>query len=132
MNSPAEVYLQNVVENADPIQLVIMLYDKALSCMDEALSAMEGDLEELENLKKKAENLTKVVDILVVLKASLDVERGKEIAKNLGEIYDILINELVRINMTNDREALVEVKNIMESLRDAWEEARGNVKNDGR
>ena len=125
--NPAEVYLQNIVENANPIRLVIMLYDKAISCIDEAIEAIEGGLEELENVKNKAENLTKATDILVVLKASLDEDKGKEIAKNLDEIYDVLINEIVRANMVNDKEALLKIKNILEELREAWEEAEKKV-----
>jgi len=34
--NPAEVYLQNMVENANPIRLILMLYDKALLCIEEA------------------------------------------------------------------------------------------------
>lgn len=125
--NPAEVYLQNMVENANPLQLVIMLYDKAISCIEEAIDAMEDGLEKLENVKRKAENLTKAMDILIVLKASLDEEKGKEIAKNLDEIYGVLINEIVRVNMVNDKESLIKIKEVMEELRSAWEEAQRKV-----
>ena len=125
--NPAEVYLQNMVESANPIRLVIMLYDKAISCLEEATDAIEDGLDKLENVKKKAECLTKVTDILVVLKASLDEERGREIAKNLDEIYDVLINETVRANMTNDKELLQKIRGVLEELREAWEDAERKV-----
>ncbi len=125
--NPADVYLQNMVENANPLRLVVMLYDKAISCVDEALEAMETGLSEVENIKRKAENLTKVMDILIVLKASLDEEKGQEIAKNLDEIYSALIDEIVRINMVNDIDGLKKVREALVELRDAWEEAERNV-----
>lgn len=125
--NPAEVYLQNMVENANPIRLVIMLYDKAISCIEEAVEAIERGLEELEDVKRKAENLTRATDILIVLKASLDEDRGKDIAKNLDEIYEVLINEIVRANMVNDKETLLKIKEVLEELREAWEEAERNV-----
>ena len=125
--NPAEVYLQNMVENANPIRLVIMLYDKAISCIEEAVEAIESGLEELENVKRKAESLTRATDILIVLKASLDEDRGKDIAKNLDEIYEVLINEIVRANMVNDKETLLKIKEVLEELREAWEEAERNV-----
>lgn len=125
--NPAEVYLQNMIENANPIRLVIMLYDKAISCIEEAVEAIESGLEELENVKRKAENLTRVTDILIVLKASLDEEKGKDIAKNLDEIYEVLINETIRANMVNDKETLLKIKEVLEELREAWEEAERNV-----
>jgi flagellar protein FliS len=125
--SPADVYLQNIVENANPIQLVIMLYDKAIHCIETAIEAIESGLDEPENVKSKAENLTRAMDILIVLRASLDEEKGKEISKNLGEIYEILIDEIVRANMKNDVEILKKIKEVLEDLRGAWEEAEKNV-----
>jgi len=125
--NPAEVYLQNMVENANPIRLVIMLYDKAINCIDTSIDAIERGLEETENVKEKAENLTRALDILIVLRASLDEEKGKDIAKNLDEIYEVLIDEIVRANMKNDVETLKKVKEVLEELREAWEEAEKNV-----
>ncbi|WP_457601059.1 flagellar export chaperone FliS [Hydrogenivirga sp.] len=125
--NPAEVYLQNMVENANPLRLVIMLYDKAISCIEDAIDAINAGLEETENVKTKAECLTRAMDILIVLRASLDSEKGQEIAKNLDEIYDVLINEIVRANMRNDTEVLLKIKDILEELREAWEEAERKV-----
>jgi len=88
--NPADVYLQNMVENANPIRLVLLLYDKALSCIEEAVDAIGRGLNDPEDVKVKAESLTKAMDILIVLRASLDTEKGQEIAKNLDEIYDTL------------------------------------------
>ena len=127
MNNPAEAYLQNLVENANPIRLVIMLYDKAISCIEEAIEAIEKGLETPEDVKIKAENLTRATDILIVLKASLDFEKGKEIAKNLNEIYEVLINEIIDANIKNDAENLKKIKEVLEGLREAWEEAEKNV-----
>ena len=127
MINPAEAYLQNLVENANPIRLVIMLYDKAISCIEEAIEAIEKGLETPEDVKIKAENLTRATDILIVLKASLDFEKGKEIAKNLNEIYEVLINEIIDANIKNDAENLKKIKEVLEGLREAWEEAEKNV-----
>ena len=125
--SPAEVYLQNLVENANPIRLVILLYDKAILCIEEAMDAIQRGVDKIENLKTKAENLTRAVDILIVLRSSLDTEKGKDISKNLDEIYEVLIDEIVRANMKNDLETLGKVKEILEDLRSAWEEAEKKV-----
>ncbi|MDQ7038260.1 MAG: flagellar export chaperone FliS [Aquificota bacterium] len=125
--SPAEVYLQNMVENANPIRLVIMLYDKAILCIETAVEAIEKGCDDLENVRVKAENLTRAMDILIVLRSSLDMEKGKEVSKNLDEIYEVLIDEIVRANMKNDAETLRKIKTILEDLRSAWEEAEKKV-----
>ncbi len=125
--NPAEVYLQNMVENANPLRLVVMLYEKAIACLEDAIEAVESGLDDLENVKTKAECLTRAMDILIVLQASLEHEKGQEIAKNLDEIYDALINEIVRANMKNDTELMREIKKILEELKEAWEEAEKKV-----
>ncbi len=127
--SPAkDVYLQNVVENANPIRLVILLYDKAITSIEDAIEAINEGLEDnLENVKRKVESLSKATDILIVLQASLNKNEGKEIAENLDEIYEILIDEIIRANMTNDVETLNKVREVLEELRSAWEDAEKNV-----
>ncbi len=125
--NPADVYLQNLVENANPIRLVILLYDKAITCIEDAIDAIKRGLKTTDDVKIKAECLTRAIDILIVLKASLDKEKGKDIAKNLEQIYDVLINELVEANIRNDAEKLKKIKKYLEELRDAWEDAERNV-----
>ena len=125
--SPVEVYIQNMVESANPIRLVIMLYDKAISCIEEAIDVINAGLDEVENVKIKAENLTRAMDILIVLKSSLNHEQGKEIAENLEGIYDILIDELVRANIKNDTKLLEDINSVLRDLREAWEEAEKKV-----
>ncbi len=125
--SPVEVYIQNMVESANPIRLVIMLYDKAISCIEEAIEVINQGLDEVENVKIKAENLTRAMDILIVLKSSLNHEQGKEIAENLEGIYDILIDELVRANIKNDTKLLEDINSVLKDLREAWEEAEKKV-----
>ena len=123
-----DVYLQNLVENANPIRMVIMLYDKAINSISDAIDAINEGLEDnIDNLKRKVESLSKATDILIVLQASLNKKEGKEIAENLDEIYEILINEIIGANINNDVETLEKVKSVLEDLRDAWEDAEKNV-----
>ncbi len=132
--SPAkDVYLQSMVENANPIRLVILLYDKAITCIEDAIDAINAGLEDNpENLKLKVESISRAIDILIVLQASLNKEEGKEIADNLDEIYDILVNELIGANINNDVETLEKVKSVLEDLREAWEDAEKNVYGKGK
>ncbi len=125
--SPADVYLQNMVENANPIRLVILLYDKAINCIETAIEAIESGVEELENVKTKAENLTRAMDILIVLRASIDKEKGQDIAHNLEQIYEVLIDEIVRANMKNDSDTLKKIVEVLSELRSGWQEAEKNI-----
>jgi len=117
-------YLENQVKNAHPLDHVIMLYGKALSCLRIAKKAIEDGLKDPENIKKKAENIGKATEIIAYLQGSLNMEKGGEIAKNLNEIYDILIDELVRANMENNTEIIVKSIETLENLKKAWEDIR--------
>ena len=95
-------YLENQVKNDNPLDLVIMLYNKTLSCLKIAKKAIEEGLDNSNNIKKKAENIGKATEIIAYLQGSLNLEKGGEIAQNLNEIYDILISELIKANIKND------------------------------
>jgi flagellar protein FliS len=86
MNNP---YLENMVANANPVRLVIMLYEKAINCLENALEI--GDTEDFDMQRSKYEEMGRALEIISVLDATLDMEKGGEIAKNLREIYRSLM-----------------------------------------
>ena len=122
-------YVENQVRNADPLELILMLYKKAISCLKIAKKAIEEGLSDPERVKKKAENITRATEILAYLQGSLNFEKGQEIAKNLNEIYETLISELVRANIENNIEIIAKTIEILEDLKKAWEDARCNIVN---
>ncbi len=117
-------YVENQVRNADPLDLIIMLYNKAISCLKISKKAIEEGLDTPEQVKKKTENLTRATEILAYLQGCLNFEQGKEIAKNLHEIYDVLIQELVRANIENNTEIISKTVEILEDLKKAWEDIK--------
>jgi flagellar protein FliS len=120
-------YLENQVKNAHPLDQVIMLYNKAISCLKIAKKAIEEGLKNPENVKKKAENLGKATEIIAYLQGSLNIEKGGEIAKNLNLIYDILISELVKANLEDNIEIITKSIETLETLKKAWEDIKTNL-----
>jgi len=117
MNNP---YLENMVENANPVRLVIMLYEKAINCLENALELR--DTEDLDMQRSKYDDMGRALEIISVLDATLDMEKGGEIAKNLREIYRSLMDELTYQMLKEDRERLERVIKILKDLKSAWEE----------
>jgi flagellar protein FliS len=117
INNP---YLENMVANANPVRLVIMLYEKAINCLENALEI--GDTEDFDMQKSKYEEMGRALEIISVLDAILDMERGGEIAKNLREIYRSLMDELTYQMLKEDKERLERVIKILRNLKSAWEE----------
>jgi flagellar protein FliS len=117
MNNP---YLENMVANANPVRLVIMLYEKAINCLENALEI--GDTEDFDMQRSKYEEMGRALEIISVLDAVLDMEKGGEIAKNLREIYRSLMDELTYQMLKEDKERLEKVIKILKNLKSAWEE----------
>ena len=67
-------YLENMVLTSNPVMQVILLYEKAITCLEEAIEIMEKGLLDHENVKAKYEALGRAADILTVLKATLNME----------------------------------------------------------
>jgi flagellar protein FliS len=117
MNNP---YLENMVANANPVRLVIMLYEKAINCLENALEI--GNTEDFDMQKSKYEEMGRALEIISVLDAVLDMEKGGEIAKNLREIYRSLTDELTYQMLKEDKQRLERVIKILKNLKSAWEE----------
>lgn len=119
INNP---YLENMVMNANPVRLVIMLYDKAISSLETALELMDSPSEDFDLKERKYQAIGKALEIINVLDATLNMEKGGEIAKNLREIYTALMDELTSQMFKEDPAKLERIINILKGLRESWEE----------
>ncbi|SNR81966.1 flagellar export chaperone FliS [Desulfurobacterium atlanticum] len=115
-------YLKMDVETASPARKVIMLYEKAILCMEDAKLAIEEN-----DLKTKVESILRAHDIIRVLNASLDMEKGGEIAENLRALYEFIEDSLVKVNASNDVKLLDDLIEIVANLKSAWEEIESKI-----
>ncbi len=121
-------YLENMVLTSNPVRQVIFLYEKAIACLEEAGEIMEKGLQDHESVKIKYENLGRATEILTLLKAMLNMEEGGDIAKNLSEIYQALLNDLVRITAKGDEpETIKKMVKVLKDLKESWEEVERKV-----
>lgn len=121
------VGVETAVDGASPHHLIRLLFDALLNALRRARGAMQqGDIQ------TKGEEIVKAVRILEEgLKASLDEERGGELAANLNAVYTYCVRCLTLANLKNDAAALDEALALIEPVADAWkqisdtDEARG-------
>lgn len=110
-----QVGLQSEVQEADSHRLVQLLMEGALSRIMLARAAMvDGDI------ARKGQLIGKVIDIVEGLRASLDADRGGELAANLQSLYDYVNRRLLEANLRNRPEPLDEVHGLLAEIRDAW------------
>ena len=114
-NAYRNVEVASAVPYADSVQLIQMLFDGLIASLSDA----EGHFER-KDIKGKNESIGKANKIIIGLQSALDFEKGKELAQNLSELYDYCIRRLLKANIKNDVEGIVEVKGLMKEISDAW------------
>lgn len=117
--NPYEQYKTASILTASPLDRVILLYKKSIELIDNALEKFES-----EDFLGYSEDLKKACKIIEYLLSVLDMEKGKEIAQNLAEIYDYCLFTLTVSNANKDKESVIRVRRILVGLLEAWEEIR--------
>ena len=119
VNSPVKQYhqldIQTAIDAATPHQLIDMLFKGARDRLIQAQGLMDRA-----DMAGKGAAINTCIEILSGLQASLDHEKGGDIAGNLDGLYDYMQRRLFRANADNDREALNEVLDLITTLRGAW------------
>ncbi|ADL11807.1 flagellar export chaperone FliS [Acetohalobium arabaticum] len=122
-NNPYQKYKNTQVETASQEKLLLMLYDGAIKFLKQAIKGVE------ENDYEAANNyLVRTQDIIHELMATLDMEKGGEIARNLESLYDYMNRRLIEANVNKDIEPMEEVRDMLAELRETWQEAIKKVK----
>lgn len=117
----SKVGVETGVEAASPHQLIVMLFDGALLAISNAGLQMQQ-----QNPAAKGQSISRAIDIISSgLKASLDKDKGGELAQNLDALYDYMCNRLLQANLRNDKLALDEVSRLLADIRSAWVEIAG-------
>jgi flagellar protein FliS len=108
------------VHDASPHKLIALLFD---AC-HESLAIAKGAIERKE-VKKKADAIKKAIEIVVRLQASLDFEKGGQVATRLDDLYTFCTNRLAMANALNDSTMIDEVYRVISELKQGWSEISG-------
>lgn len=103
------------VHDASPHKLIALLFD---AC-SENLAIAKGAIQRKE-VKAKADAIKKAMEIVVRLQASLDFEKGGQVATRLDDLYTFCTNHLALANVTNDTARIDEVYRVISELKQGW------------
>ncbi|WP_447972129.1 flagellar export chaperone FliS [Nitrospira sp. Kam-Ns4a] len=115
-------YRRNQVQHASPVELIVLLYDKAILLLRSAVARLRAG-----DIKAKCGAVCWAVDIVAELQAVLDKDRGGEIAIRLDALYAYMIERLTVANSRNDPAILEEIARLLEELRAGWKGLAGPV-----
>lgn len=111
-------YQDMEVQTADPLGLVVLLYQGAVRQIRRAEQALETG-----QTDTRVDAINRALAIIGELQASLDHDRGGEIARSLDRLYTYMTRQLTTANLRRSRKELTEVRTLLETLLSAWEEA---------
>lgn len=121
----AAVGVESAVLSASPHQLVVLLFDGALSAMKKAAILIE-----LGDIPGKGKALSHAINIINSgLRAGLDHNVSGELVANLDSLYDYMTRRLLQANLHNDLTAIEEVVTLLTNIADAWKEIGPNNPN---
>jgi len=122
METPqTKLYKKMQVETANPVSLVIMLYDRAIVLLDKAKNEIAEKQYEAKN-----NTLNKTSDIIFELLTTLDKDKGGEIASSLANLYNFVLREITDANTNLNTKALDNAKKILSELKESWESIKNN------
>ncbi|KYN65743.1 flagellar export chaperone FliS [Pantoea agglomerans] len=114
----AKIGVESAVMSASQQQLVVMLFDGALSALIRARLFMQDG-----NIEGKGNSISKAINIIEAgLKEGLTENRGDELADNLLDLYNYMTRRLLHANLNNDVAAVEEVEGLLRNIADAWKE----------
>lgn len=114
----ANAYRRVDLESAPKTQILERLFDRFLVDVAAAREAIAG-----RDIKKKAAAIDHALQIVVELKASLDVNAAPELCANLLALYDFVTDQLVAATHALTLPPLDQATRVMTELGDAFRQA---------
>jgi len=111
----AMAYATTQVQTASPVQVVVLLYDGTIQAMKLAQEGMQNNHRE-----DKARFLGRALRVVSELSATLNMEQGGAVARDLRRIYEFVIHELTQANLLNQPERLDGPIRCLGVIREAW------------
>ena len=113
----AQDYVQNDVATNDPVELVCLLYSKAIERLHLAHARLrEG------NSAGCSEAIARAMEIVLELIGSLNMEQGGDLAQNLGALYLYAQEQLAEASTEQKAEPIDNALRVLETLLEGWKE----------
>ena len=116
-------YIENQVLSADPVGLVVLLYEGAIEALLRARTSLQEG-----NIPERSAAISKAMEIVLELQSSLDHENGGEIANGLVQLYSYIQERLAVANAQQQPAPLEEALNLLMVVYESWKEIAAEPK----
>jgi flagellar secretion chaperone FliS len=108
-------YRETAARGATPVKLVGLLFEQALDDLRLALAALEkGDIE------ARTRGINHAIVVIGQLQASLNLEQGGTVARNLERFYQLVRKGLMAAQFQQSARGLQEQITLLLMVREAW------------
>jgi len=115
-------YFEETILNADPIDLIRLLYHRAISSVTEAREHLRE-----RRIAQRSAAILQAYSVLTELIASLRPDAAPDMAKQLRCLYLYVQKLLVEANMRQADEPLAEALSLLATLQEAWSAVAENL-----
>jgi flagellar protein FliS len=113
-------YRDAAVRSASPVRLVVLLYEQIIQDLRGALTAIEN-----QDIEARTKELDHALLVVGQLQATLNVEQGGQVARNLDGYYGAMRASLLEAQFKVSPEILrKQIANLL-TLREAWVQVEG-------
>jgi flagellar protein FliS len=115
---PLQAYKNNQLTTSDPGTVLLALYQGAIDALRNAADhASTGDMAE------KGRCVLRANDIINQFLVSLDFGVGGELAQNLADLYNHMLDQILIGNVKNEGDKFRNVAILLSTLKEGWEVA---------
>ncbi len=108
-------YYEQKILNSEPIELVRLVYQRAISCVRESREHLQH-----KRIRERSSAITRAYAAIAELIVSLRPEVAPEMCGRLGGLYDYMQRRLLEANIQQKDEPLAEVLGLLTTLAEAW------------
>ncbi|MBL0159420.1 MAG: flagellar export chaperone FliS [Bryobacterales bacterium] len=113
--NPYRNQIEQDILSAEPLELVVILYSGLRDSIVDARRQLAK-----RDTQGRAASISKAVAIVGELAATLDLNRGGELAIGLNRLYSYLVVQLLDGNYRQEDRPLAEAESVVTALLEAW------------
>jgi flagellar protein FliS len=114
---PRIAYRQADARGATSLRLVVLLYEQIIQDLRQASLAIDQN-----NIELRTKRIKHALDVICLLQATLNLERGGQVAQNLVRFYDTIRANLCEAQFQASKEILARQVTDLLTVREAWEQ----------
>jgi flagellar protein FliS len=118
----ASYYRQVSATGANPVGMVVRLYDRILEDFRRALGAIAAN-----DVKERVASMNHALLIIAELDSVLDFERGGIVAQHLRGFYNVTRALIVEANIRTSEQQIRKLVDLYMPLRQAWQKVEQDV-----